>query len=1000
MGLDNSYRRNRRALVLVFALALCVLIASVGLLLTPATETQAASAPAAIAPASSDWTNYIEGRTKVAPRTIDGRPLGAMPSPLNAALTRGLAIPGVVGATPSSYDLRTLGRVTSVKNQGSLGPCWSFATYGSFESYLMPGENRDFAEDNLVLRSGYGTTSSTASDLYNMGGNYLMSTAYLARWEGPVNESSDAYGDSFTPGGLSPTNHVQQVDWIPARASATDNANVKTAVMDLGAVYVSMYFTGSSSGSSYYRASTAAYYFNGTTTSGNHAVLIVGWDDNYSASNFATRPAGNGAFLVRNSWGTSWGNAGYFWVSYYDTCFGRTDDLAAFDNAEATTNYSGVYQYDQLGCTTQMYYGSSSGGVGWFGNVFTATSTDTVTAVSFYTLYPGTSYEIYTGASLAGKTLNTTGTMNYMGYHTVTLSSPLSITQGEKFAVAVKVVTPSTVTDANKYPVAIEYPFSGYSEKATASSGQSYISTSGTSWVDITSIYSNTNVCVKAFTLGSGGSTPTSYSLTTNIGTGSGTITRNPDQATYASGTQVTLTANADTGYVFTGWSNGATGSTNPITITMDANKTVTANFEATGPAATRYEQDNAYLVYTGRWTTSTSTAYSGRSYKTTNTAGANVTACFTGTAVSYIARMSSSLGIAKVTLDGEVSYVDLYSRTTKYQQVAWTRSGLQDGPHTLVIERNGTRNPSSSGYSINLDALDIVGTLTSLSATSYSLTTNVGTGSGTITRSPDQAAYTSGAQVTLTANPTTGYVFTGWSNGATGDANPVTITMDANKTVTANFQESSSVTYTLTTTVASGSGTITRNPDQAAYAVGTSVTLTPVPADGYVFVGWGGAASGNASPLAVNMTSDKTITATFALAGSTETRYEQNNPLLLYAGRWSTVSNSSFSGGSFIYTNYAGAKVTISFTGTSVKYIARVGSNYGRARVTLDGVSYTVDLYNSFSAYKRVVWSASDLSFGTHTLTIEYTGTRNSRSTANTVNLDALDIAGALVAP
>ena len=167
----------------------------------------------------------------------------------------------------------------------------------------------------------------------------------------------------------------------------------------------------------------ASYYYNGSSST-NHDVLVVGWDDNYAAANFATTPAGNGAFIVKNSWGTGWGSSGYFYVSYYDSKFGRdSNPMAVFNNAEPTGNYTGIYQYDPLGdCQRSTGIASSTG---WFANVFTAQATASLSAVGFYTLAPGTSYEVYTGSSLATKTLSTSGTLAYMGYHTVTLPSPV-----------------------------------------------------------------------------------------------------------------------------------------------------------------------------------------------------------------------------------------------------------------------------------------------------------------------------------------------------------------------------------------------------------------------------------------------------------------------------------------------------------------------------------------------------------------------------------------------
>jgi uncharacterized repeat protein (TIGR02543 family) len=992
MLFDSSCGRTRRLIVL----AVCAVVIAVALLASPLALTRANAAPVSAAPVSSAWNEYLEASSKglIASHTIDGHSLGLMPSTLDPALTRGLRVStGLVGALPTSFDLRTTGKVTAVRNQGSFGTCWAFASYGSLESCLLPGESRNFSEDNLALKSGFGSSSATAATLYDMGGNYQMSTAYLARWAGPVDETDDDYGDSTTPSGLVARKHVQEVDWIPARASALDNDNIKNALMTLGGVYVSFYVD---TASTYYKASNASYYYNGTETSGNHAVVIVGWDDNYAASNFATTPAGNGAFIVRNSWGTSWGSSGYFYVSYYDKCFGRTDRMAVFNEASATTNYTSVYQHDPLGAVNALYYGSATSGVGWAANAFTASSTATVTAVGFYTLYPGTSYQVYTGSTLAGKALNTTGTAAYMGYHTVTLTQPLSIVQGQSFVIVVKVASPST--GGTLYPIAIEYPVTGYSAKATASAGQSYFSTNGTTWVDLTTQYSNTNVCIKAFT-GTGGGT-TSYTLTTGVGSGSGTVTRNPDRTTYTSGAQVTLTATPTTGYTFTGWSGSAAGSTNPLTITMDADKIVTANFQGSGSATTTYEQNNALLVYAGAWSTLPGMSFSGGSYKTTNTAGSKVTASFNGTSVSFVAATGPSLGIAKVTLDDSVYYADLYSSATRYKRSVWSRTGLIDGSHTLVIERDGTRNSFSSGYTINLDALAITGTLTSVSLNTYALTTGVGTGSGTVTRNPNQTTFASGAQVTLTATPSSGYVFTGWSGSAAGSTNPLTITMDADKTVTANFQGSGTVTYMLTTSVAAGSGTITRDPNQASFASGAQVTLTATPTTGYVFSGWGGSASGSTNPLVVTMSADKTITASFTPVSTVFTRYEEGNALLVYTGTWFVISGLSFSGGGLAYTSYSEAKVTATFTGTAIKYIARVGPTSGKATVTLDSASYTVDLYSSSTRYKQAVWSVTGLSGDTHTLIIECAGSRNLLSAGNIVTLDALDIAGTLIAP
>ena len=284
---------------------------------------------------------------------------------------------------------------------------------------------------------------------------------------------------------------MQEVDWLPVRSSALDNDGIKTAVRDHGAVDVSMGWYGSSAGSSDYNATTKSYYYDGSSST-NHEVLVVGWDDAYAAANFATAPAGNGAFIVKNSWGTGWGSNGYFYVSYYDARFGRTTNPSAvFDQSEQTDNYSGIYQYDPLGDCAQYGFTNSTG---WFANTFTAETTAALSAVGFYSLAPGTSYEVYAGSSLATKTLRTAAPRPTWGTTPSRCRTPVTVTKGQPFTVAVKVTSPGA-----SYPIAIETPFDNYSSGATASTGQSYISLNGSSWTDIAGTFANTNVCLKAY---------------------------------------------------------------------------------------------------------------------------------------------------------------------------------------------------------------------------------------------------------------------------------------------------------------------------------------------------------------------------------------------------------------------------------------------------------------------------------------------------------------------
>jgi C1A family cysteine protease len=429
---------------------------------------------------------------RIAPElSLEGRGLGLLPSPLDLShLVSGSAerkFPrGAV--TNTSYDLRDLGRVTAVKDQGTNGTCWSFASYGSMESCLLlsPGESHDFSENNMVNLAGFDWG-------FDDGGNADMATAYLARWRGPVNESDDPYPNSTNIiTGLAPVKHVQSVELIGRRITSMANNDIKEAVTNRGAVYVSMCWSYAS-----YNEFSAAYY-KATPDTANHAVAIVGWNDNYSRTNFAApQPSGDGAFIARNSWGTFWGEAGYFYVSYYDPVFARSASYV-FCNAENTNLCAQVYQYDPLGWVTSLGYSTTNA---WSANIFTTTNSGELSGVGFYATSSNITYNLYVYADVAaGQPVNGTlrasqsGSLTNAGYYTIALSNPISLSSGRIFSVVVRISTPSY-----SYPIAVEYALAGYSSQATASSGQSYMSADGSAWVDITSYYSTMNVCMKGF---------------------------------------------------------------------------------------------------------------------------------------------------------------------------------------------------------------------------------------------------------------------------------------------------------------------------------------------------------------------------------------------------------------------------------------------------------------------------------------------------------------------
>jgi C1A family cysteine protease len=462
------------------------------------------------APINPAFTQYLKNQAAGnATTTTSQQGLGLIPSTVNFSTLTGQSVRAAVplAGYPSSYDLRSLGKVSPVENQNPSSSCWAFAAYGSLESYLLPAQ-WSFSENNMKDLNGFSVPSPLGCQGDNCkcegGGNQQIATAYLARWggsmqSGPVTSACDPFNPSSctdTSSCTVPQQHVQNVLFLPYRTSYTDNNNIKWALQNYGGVYATIYISSSSS----YNSNTAAYYYSGSSAP-DHAVTIVGWNDAYPASNFTNAPPGPGAFIVKNSWGTGWGQQGYFYVSYYDTQFATSQPPTVF-TAEPTTNYDTNYQYDPLGWVTSVGspdIGSPASNTAWGANVFTATSNQQLSAVSFYAGSVNTQYQVYvytdpTSGPIGGTAYTgPSGTITMPGYHTIPLTTTVPLTAGHKFSVVIEITTPGS-----NYPIPVENTQAGYSS-TTAQPGQSYLSATGGSWTDTTQMDSTMNICIKAF---------------------------------------------------------------------------------------------------------------------------------------------------------------------------------------------------------------------------------------------------------------------------------------------------------------------------------------------------------------------------------------------------------------------------------------------------------------------------------------------------------------------
>lgn len=387
---------------------------------------------------------------------------------------------------PTCYDLRKKGRVSEIRNQGSYGTCWAFAAISAMESAMLPERPMLFSVDHMTMSNSFDVNQ------YD-GGEYTMGMAYLAAWQGPVFDKDDPYGDDKTDSSLKPVMHAQEIRIIDGK----DYDGIKEAVFKYGGVQTSLYsnLKSSQSSSAYYNKETNSYCYIGTAKS-NHDVVIIGWDDNYPKENFPTKLEGDGAFICQNSWGENFGDGGVFYVSYYDSNIG-THNLV-YTGIESVDNFDNIYQSDLCGWVGKMGYDKEEI---YGANVFTANGEEDIVATGFYATASDTEYAVYVvddfknESSFINKKQVASGTLKHAGYYTVDFDEPLSVSEGDKYAVVLYIKTPGST-----HPMAIEYYDSkkDYLRSVDLEDGEGYISYSGNTFINVKE-KEDCNLCIKAF---------------------------------------------------------------------------------------------------------------------------------------------------------------------------------------------------------------------------------------------------------------------------------------------------------------------------------------------------------------------------------------------------------------------------------------------------------------------------------------------------------------------
>lgn len=374
---------------------------------------------------------------------------------------------------PAAYDAMALGHVTPVKNQGGCGSCWIFATIADFESDLLRTANQtfDFSEQEV---GDCNIWSSSGGYNFCEGGYDLMAITHLITY-GAADEPCHRYaGRRQTCRDCPALKSVNNWRMITGSYGESQITQIKTAILSYGPVYTTMY-----SGDSGFHAYNGGVYQYWGPGEPNHAVEIVGWNDSF------THKQGTGAWLIKNSWGTSWGAQGPYpgcaWVAYGAANLG--------DWTSAITGYSGseemVLYHDEcgwmgyvMGCAKPTAYAAVR---------FVPPRAITVTAVEFWAIDDNMGYEIrlydqltaypeyYQFSNQLGSTL--TGTTKEAGYYSAPLPSTVAVDAGDDFIIWIKLTT-----TRYGYPIPIDYYTDSYlppwTELATFS-GESYGSCDG-----------------------------------------------------------------------------------------------------------------------------------------------------------------------------------------------------------------------------------------------------------------------------------------------------------------------------------------------------------------------------------------------------------------------------------------------------------------------------------------------------------------------------------------
>ncbi len=451
-----------------------------------------------------------------------------------------------VSATSSDSKFNLADRLNlRVENQGTTNECWAFSVIKSMETNIAINDKetelKDFSERHmdysLVRTFTDGENKNGLNREVGEGGLPIMGLAYLTNGQGAVREDEMPFEDSMNKIPLESLN--KEIDTIATGYTLLPTINKSYVKDEIGNTKKVIYkdskgnilseqdlantrkiikehlinngaisgFTAGSKGE-YYNGSTifgsSAYNCNNTTVARDHAITIVGWDDNYSKDNFreGTKPSEDGAYIVLNSYGENAFDFGYIYISYED--FFIESELYGITST-SNKDYDNLYQYDIYGGILKL--GATGSNIGYYANVYDRDPSKNEVLNNVGVTVPDyVNLEIYVnpnGNSFEGKDLIKVGTTNSVlepGYHRIDIE-PIYL-KGDTFAIVVKQIT----IDSNKFNFEIEANVKNTAYSEVDSENKSYISLDGQNWSNLSALkvdgvdMTKTDVCIKGFT--------------------------------------------------------------------------------------------------------------------------------------------------------------------------------------------------------------------------------------------------------------------------------------------------------------------------------------------------------------------------------------------------------------------------------------------------------------------------------------------------------------------